>query len=104
MGFAYLSNERISAFATTALMLSSLSLNGCATSTAGPSVMDARAETPAPPKTSIFDLPPKREKPAMTLDERLKLQKELMDARDRQAPGAKAKAKGGAARTQPVKP
>jgi hypothetical protein len=92
MGFAYLSNERkISAFATAALMLSSLSLGGCATSTTGSSVMDARAETPAPPKTSIFDLPPKREKPAMTLDERLKLQKELMDARDRQAPGAKAK-------------
>jgi hypothetical protein len=75
---------------------------GCATSTAGSSAMDARAETPAPPKTSIFDLPPKREKPAMTLDERLKLQKELMDARDRQAPGAKAK--GGAARAQPVQP
>jgi len=28
-------------------------------------------------------LPPKREKPAMTADERLKLQKELIAARDR---------------------
>jgi hypothetical protein len=92
MGFAYLSNERkIWAFATAVLMLSSLSLSGCATSTAGSSAMDARDETPASPKTSIFDPPPKREKPAMTLEERLKLQKELMHARDRQAPGAKAK-------------
>ena len=98
MGVAYVSNERkISAFAATALVLSSLSLGGCATSTAGSSLMDARAEAPAPPKTSVYlpveDLPPKREKPAMTLDERLKLQKELIAARDRQA-----------ARPQPTKP
>jgi hypothetical protein len=107
MDIAYVSNERkISAFATAALLLSSLSLGGCATSTAGSSVMDARAEAPAPPKTSVYplveDLPPKREKPAMTLDERLKLQKELIAARERQAPGAKARA--GVARAQPVKP
>jgi hypothetical protein len=38
----------------------------------------------------------------MTLDERLKLQKELIAARDRQAPGGKAKA--GAARALPTKP
>jgi hypothetical protein len=38
----------------------------------------------------------------MTLDERLKLQKELIAARDRQAPGFKAR--GGAARAQPMKP
>jgi hypothetical protein len=103
MGFAYVSNERkITAFAAAALLLSCLSLGWCATSTAGSSVMDARAEAPAPPKTSVFDLPPKREKPAMTLDERLKLQKELMDARDRQTPGGKPR--GGAARAQPMKP
>ena len=107
MGIAYVSNERkISAFAAAALLLSSLSLGGCATSTAGSSVMDARAEAPAPRKTSAYplveDLPPKREKPAMTPDERLKLQKELIAARDRQAPGGKAKA--GAARALPTKP
>jgi hypothetical protein len=83
----------------TAALLSSLSLGGCATSSAGSSPMDARAEAPAPPKTSgypaVEDLPPKREKPAMTADERLKLQKELTAARDRQAPNGKAK--GGAA-------
>jgi hypothetical protein len=107
MGVAYVSNERkISALAAAALLLSSLSLGGCGTSTAGSSLMDARAEAAAPPKTSVYlpveDLPPKREKPAMTPDERLKLQKELIAARDRQAPAAKAR--GGAPRAQPVKP
>jgi hypothetical protein len=106
MGIAYVSNERkISAFAAAALLLSSFSLGGCATSTES-SLMDARAEAPAPPKTSVYlpvqDLPPKREKPAMTPDERLKLQKELIAARDRQAPGGKAR--GSAARAQPMKP
>jgi hypothetical protein len=71
-----------------ALLLYCLSLGGCATST-GLSLMDARAESPARPKTSgypaVEDLPPKREKPAMTADERLKLQKELIAAR---SPGA----------------
>jgi hypothetical protein len=98
MGFAYVSNERkITALAAGALLLSSLSLGGCATSTAGSSLMDGRAEAaPAPPNTSVYpligDLPPKREKPAMTPDERLKLQKELIAARDRQAPAGKARA------------
>jgi hypothetical protein len=106
MGVAYASNERkITALAAGTLLLSSLSLGGCATSTAGSSLMDARAEAPAPPKTSVYlpveDLPPKREKPAMTPDERLKLQKELIAARDRQAPDGKAR--GGAARAQPMK-
>jgi hypothetical protein len=106
MGIAYVSSERkISAFAAAALLLSSLSLGGCATSTAGSSMMDARAETPAPPKASAYlpveDLP-KRDKPAMTLDERLKLQKELIAVRDRQA--SDGKTKPGAARAQPKKP
>jgi hypothetical protein len=106
MGIAYVSNERKMAFATAVLLLSGLSLGGCATSTAGLSLMDARAQAPAPPKTSVYplleDLPAKREKPAMTPDERLKLQKELIAARDRQAPSGKAR--GGAARAQPMKP
>ena len=40
-------------------------------------------------KTSIYDPPPQREKPAMMLDERLKLQKDLTAARDRHSPNAK---------------
>jgi hypothetical protein len=85
-----------------ALLLSSLSLGGCATATAGSSLTDARAQA-TPPKTSIYDQPPKPEKPAMTLDERQKIQKELNAARDRQAPNAKAKAHP-APSAQPAKP
>jgi hypothetical protein len=107
MGVAYESNERkLLAFAAAALLLSSLSLGGCATSTAGLSLMDARAEALAPAKKSVYlpveDLPPKRDNPVMTPDERLKLQKELIAARDRQAPDGKAR--GGTARAHPVKP
>ena len=108
MGVAYVSNERkITALAAGgALLLSSLSLGGCATSTAGSSLMDARAEAPAHPKEAdgylpVHDLPPKREKPAMTADERLKLEKELIAVRDRQVPAGK-KAKGGDAHAQPT--
>ena len=86
---------KITALAAAALLMSSLSLAGCATSNAGSSLMDARAEAPAP-KTSVYlpvqDLPPKREQPAMTADEQSKLKKELTAARDRQA------------RPQPTKP
>jgi hypothetical protein len=103
MGIAYV-NKQITALAAGALLLSA-SLGGCATSTADSSLMDARAEAPAPPKTSGYpsiDLPPQRDRPAMTADERLKLQKALIAARDRQA--AAAKARGDAARAEPVKP
>ena len=94
MGVAYVSNKRkITAFATAALLLSSLSLGECATSTAGSSLMNARAEASAPPKTSAYplvgDLPPKRTVPAMTADERLKLTKELIAARDHQTPATR---------------
>jgi hypothetical protein len=88
---------KVTALAAAALFLASLSLGGCATSNTGSSLMDARAEAPAPPKTGVYlpveDLPAKREKPAITADERSKLKKELIAARDRQA-----------ARPQPTKP
>jgi hypothetical protein len=92
-----------------ALLVLSLPLGGCATST-GSSLMDARAEAPMPPKTSTYlpveDLPPPRAQPAMTDAERSKLQNELIAARDRQEAAAKtqgSKAQGGAI-TDPVKP
>jgi hypothetical protein len=96
---------KIAARAAAALLLLSLSLGGCATSNVGPSLMDARAEVPARQKEAdgylaVQDLPPKREKPAMTADERLKLQNELIAARDRQMSAGKAK--GDAARAQPM--
>jgi hypothetical protein len=82
-------------------LLLSISLGGCATSTAGSSLMDARAEAPMPPKTSAYlpveDLPP-RESPIMTPDERSKLKSELLAARDRQAAAAKAQG------AEPAKP
>ena len=90
---------QIRALAAGVLLLLTFSLGGCATSTAGPSLMDARAETPAPRETSgylpVEDLPPPRE--IMTAEERLKLEKELTAARDRQA--AAVKARGGAPQT-----
>ena len=103
IAYAFMSNERrMTALATGTLLLSSLSLGGCVTSTAaGPSLMDARAEAPkAGVYSPIGDPPPNREEPTMTSDERLKLTKELIAARDRQAA---AKAKGTAA-PKPVKP
>jgi hypothetical protein len=74
------------------LLLSSLSLVGDATT-------DARAESTYP---SVGDLPPKRDKPAMTVDEQSKFRKELNDARDRQ--NSQVKAKDGAVRPKSKKP
>jgi hypothetical protein len=104
MGNAYV-YKQITVLAVGMPLLLSLSLGGCATSSAGSSLMDARAEAPVPPKTSAYlpveDPPPKRGMPAMTPDERLKLQKELIAARDRQVAAGKAQ---GAALAEPVKP
>jgi hypothetical protein len=104
MGIAYV-YKQITALAAGTPLLLSLLLGGCATSTAGSSLMDARAEAPEPPKTSVYlpveDLPPQRENPVMTPDERLKLKKELIAARDRQEAAKKAK---GATQADPVKP
>ena len=105
MGIARIYKQITVLAAATPLALS-LSLSGCATSAGGSSPMDARAEVPAPPKTSAYplveDLPPPREQPTMTPDERSKLQKELAAARDRQtATGKKPKAPVPA---EPVKP
>jgi hypothetical protein len=88
-------------FAGAALLLWGLSLGECATATAGSSLMNARAQA-APPQKSIYDPPPKRQNPAMTPDERLKMPKELNAARDRQEAGTKARAH--AAPAKPAKP
>jgi outer membrane murein-binding lipoprotein Lpp len=97
-----MSQDRTFTALAAAVLLSILSLGGCVTS----APMDARAEVPGPPKTAgylaVEDVPPRPEKPAMTTDEQLKLKKELTTAHDRQA--AKGKAKGDAARAEPVKP
>jgi hypothetical protein len=59
--------------------------------------LSSRAEEPGRPKATgypdVEDLPPRSEKPAMkTPGELAKLKQDLSAARDRQAPGAKAKA------------
>jgi hypothetical protein len=88
MGIAH--KRKILVLAIPPLLLSSLLVGDCTPASAGSSLMDAAAQA-APPKKSIFDPPPQRE-PAMTLDERQKMQKELNAARDRQTPNAKNKA------------
>jgi hypothetical protein len=73
-----------------ALLLSSLSLVGDA-------ITEARAESASP----NAELPPKADKPAMTVDEQSKLKKELNNARDRQT--SQVKAGEGAPRPKPKK-
>jgi hypothetical protein len=96
MGIAQ--ERKISSFAAAVLSSLSFSLSVCTPATAGSSLMDARAQR-SPPKTSIFDPPPRRE-PAMTADELLKLKQDLAAARERHAPNAKAHT----ATTRPAKP
>jgi hypothetical protein len=107
MGFAYV-HRQIRALAVGTPLLLGLSLGGCATSTAGSLLMDARAEVPMPPKASSYlpveVLPAPRENRAMTPDEQSKLKKELTAARDRHPPDAKARAHPAMVPTQPAKP
>ncbi|THD70675.1 MAG: hypothetical protein E7813_07445 [Bradyrhizobium sp.] len=102
-----MSNRRkVTALAAGALLLSGLSLGGCATSSAGSSPMDARAQAPAAPKAGAYspiqDKPPERDEPTMTTDERLKLRNELIAARDRQPKAAKVQK--APAQAEPAKP
>ena len=103
MSIAYV-DLRVMALASGALLLLSLSLGGCASSTVGSSIMDARAEVTDHPKATgypaVEDIPPSTDRPAMTADEQLKLKKELIATRERQA---KFKATEDAARADPVK-
>jgi hypothetical protein len=102
MGIAY-RNVRVTALASGVFL--SLSLGGCASSSVGSSLMEARAEVADHPKTTAYpaveDVPPRPDKSAMTTDEQLKLKKELITARDRPA---KVKAKEDAAVAEPEKP
>jgi hypothetical protein len=102
VGIAYV-NGQVTALTVGAVLLSSLSLGGCASSSS--SLMDARAEAPLLQQKylPVEDIPPKREKPAMTADEQAKVKNELTAARDRQAASA-AKPQGNAAPAKPIKP
>jgi hypothetical protein len=97
------SEQRVTALAAGALLVSSLSLGGCSSSTVG-SLMDAQADAPA--KTSAYlpveDMPRERDARAITPDEQSKLKQEPIAARESQA--AAAKAQEGLAPAEPVKP
>jgi hypothetical protein len=77
------------------LLLMSVSLGGCITSSANSSLMDARAEAPKPSASRSYlpveEVPSDRKTPSLTVDEQSKLKKELTAVRDRQAETAKAK-------------
>jgi hypothetical protein len=104
MRIEYLSVQ-LTALAPGLLLLASLSLGGCASSSVGSSPMDARAEVTGYSKTTAYpaveDVPPRPDKPAMTADEQSKLKKALIAAREGQA---KEKAKQDALRAEPAKP
>jgi len=85
-------NGPVTALVAIAALLLTVSPDGYGISTARSSLMDARAEVRTPPKTSgylpVEDLP--RNRQMMAADEQSKLQKELIDARARQAAPVKA--------------
>jgi hypothetical protein len=101
MGIAH--ERKISVLVAAMLLGSNLSVGECTPASAGSPLMDARAQS-TPPKKSIFDPPPQRDEPTMTPDQRLKLQKDLTNARDRHAPDGKARARPAKAPTRPEKP
>ena len=88
-------DRRTSALAAVVLLLSALTLGGCATSIADMPLVGTPADVPARPKEAgsylpVHDLPPDREEAAMPPAERAKIQAELLAARDRQASTAAA--------------
>jgi hypothetical protein len=76
----------------TALVMLALSMGGCATSIADMPLVGVPSDAPARPKEAgaypaIHDIPADREQSALEPSEQLKIQKELIAARDRQAAG-----------------
>jgi hypothetical protein len=78
------------AWTVTALVMLALSVGGCATSIADMPLVGVPSDAPARPKEAsaypaIHDVPADREQSALEPSEQLKIQKELIAARDRQA-------------------
>ena len=78
-----------------ALLLLTLPVGGCATSIADIPVIGVPSDAPARPREvgaypAIHDLPADREQSALEPSEQVKIQKELIAARDRQAGTAAA--------------
>jgi hypothetical protein len=89
--------QQSGALARAALLLVALALGGCSTSISEMQLGSASTEN-RPKETTAYlpvnALPPAREEAAMDPDERAKVQKELVAARDRQASAAAAKGQG----------
>jgi hypothetical protein len=89
-------DRKTSAIAVGVLLLSALTLGGCATSIADLPLVGTPADAPARPKEAgsylpVHDLPPDRDEAAMAPAEQAKIQRELLAARDRQASATAAK-------------
>jgi hypothetical protein len=99
-------DRKPSAIVVGVLMLSALTLGGCATSIADLPLVGTPADAPARPKEAgsylpVHDLPPDRDEAAMAPAEQAKIQRELLAARDRQA--STAATKNSAAKNSAVK-
>jgi hypothetical protein len=86
-------DRHIRAVAATALLLSALTLGGCATSIADLPLVGTPADAPARPKEAgaylpVHDLPPDRDEAALAPAEQARTLRELSAARDRQASSA----------------
>ena len=85
------------ALAGAALLLAAIALGGCSTSIAEMPIGSVSSDTKAKETGTYLPvnaLPPAREEAAMDPEERAKVQKELVTARDHQASAAAAKGQG----------
>lgn len=89
--------RQIGALAGATLLLAAIALGGCSTSIAEMPIGSASSDTRAKETNAYLPvnaLPPAREEAVMDSDERAKVQKELVTARDHQASAAAAKGQG----------
>lgn len=87
-------DQRARALTVGALLIAGLALSGCATSIADMPLAGVPADAPARPKDPgeylpVHDLPPDREEAVISPEERAKIQKDLIRARDHQATATK---------------
>jgi hypothetical protein len=86
-------NRKKSVLAVGVLLLSALALGGCSISIADLPLVGTPADAPERPKEAgaylpVHDLPPEREEAAIPPAEQVKIERELVAARDRQASAA----------------
>jgi hypothetical protein len=89
-------NRTSKAWLCGALLMTALTLGGCATSIADMPLVGTPADAPGRPKEAggylpVEDLPPNRDEAAIAPAEQAKIKSELLAARDRQASATAAK-------------